>query len=131
MLVSWLAERKTTPTSGCSSGSTETAATVGDRPERSGPTRPCGGLERALRATIPTQMAATLDEWTEYFAALDAGWITEGAVLMRKHDRGHNIVRADPVDEEELEFASDQIERVFAALASSPSPAPTRSSRRG
>ena len=65
----------------------------------------------------PETMAAALDEWAGYFAALSAGWITEGAVLMRKRDRDHHFVRADAVDEEELEFASDQIERVFAALA--------------
>lgn len=65
----------------------------------------------------PDTMGEALDEWTAYFDALDAGWITEGAVLMRKRDAEHHLVRADPVDEEELEFASDQIERVFAALA--------------
>jgi SAM-dependent methyltransferase len=65
----------------------------------------------------PDTMGAALDEWTQYFDALDAGWITEGAVLMRKRDGEHHVVRADPVDEDELEFASDQIERVFAALA--------------
>ncbi len=65
----------------------------------------------------PDTMGAALDEWAEYFAALAAGWITEGAVLLRKRDGDHHVVRADPVDEEELEFASDQIERVFAALA--------------
>ena len=64
----------------------------------------------------PDAMTAALDEWAEYFAALEAGWITEGAVLMRKRDGDHHVVRADPVDEDELEFASDQIERVFAAL---------------
>ncbi|HEX7626251.1 MAG TPA: hypothetical protein VF379_04280, partial [Gaiellaceae bacterium] len=65
----------------------------------------------------PNAMGDALDEWAAYFDALDAGWITEGAVLMRKRDGAANIVRADPVDEEELEFASDQIERVFTALA--------------
>jgi len=65
----------------------------------------------------PDELAATLDEWTSYFDALGAGWITEGAVLMRKRDGEHNVVRADAADEEELEFASDQVERVFAALA--------------
>lgn len=63
------------------------------------------------------ELAATLDEWTSYFDALGAGWITEGAVLMRKRDGAHNVVRADPADEEELEFAGDQVERVFTALA--------------
>jgi len=61
------------------------------------------------------QMGSALDDWMSYFDRLDAGWISEGAVLMRKRD-GNNIVRADGVDEEELEFASDQIERVFTAL---------------
>ncbi len=65
----------------------------------------------------PDTMGAALDEWAEYFDALEAGWITEGAVLMRRRDGDHHVVRADPVDEDELEFASDQIERVFAALA--------------
>jgi methylase of polypeptide subunit release factors len=65
----------------------------------------------------PDELAAILDEWTSYFDALGAGWITEGAVLMRKRDGGYNIVRADPADEDDLEFASDQVERVFAALA--------------
>lgn len=62
-------------------------------------------------------MGAALDDWASYFDALDAGWITEGAVLMRKRSSDHHLIRADPVDEEELEFASDQIERVFTALA--------------
>ncbi|HVC87949.1 MAG TPA: methyltransferase, partial [Gaiellaceae bacterium] len=62
-------------------------------------------------------MGAALDDWASYFEALDAGWVTEGAVLMRKRASEHHVVRADPVDEEELEFASDQIERVFTALA--------------
>ncbi len=64
----------------------------------------------------PDTMAQALDEWADYFAALDAGWITEGAVLLRRRAGDHHVVRADPVDEDELEFASDQIERVFAAL---------------
>ena len=62
------------------------------------------------------QMGSALDDWASYFAELDAGWISEGAVLMRKRE-GNNIVRAESADEEELEFASDQIERVFTALA--------------
>jgi protein-L-isoaspartate O-methyltransferase len=64
----------------------------------------------------PETMGAALDEWAAYFDALDAGWITEGAVLMRKRDADHHVIRADAADEEELEFASDQIERVFTAL---------------
>ena len=65
----------------------------------------------------PEAYAAAIDEWTSYFAGLGAGWISEGAVVMHKRAGDRHIVRADGVDEDELEFASDQIERVFAALA--------------
>lgn len=70
-------------------------------------------------------LGAALDEWTAYFEDLGVGWITEGAVLLHRRSGGNNILRADPVDEEELEFAGEQVERVFAAhafLAEHPTP---------
>jgi methylase of polypeptide subunit release factors len=68
-------------------------------------------------ANDPAGYDATLDDWTAYFASLGAGWITEGGVVMHKRAGESHLVRADAVDEDELEFASDQIERVFTALA--------------
>jgi methylase of polypeptide subunit release factors len=65
----------------------------------------------------PNAYGAAIDEWTRYFDELGAGWITEGGVVMHKRAADHHFVRADPVDEDELEFASDQIERVFRAFA--------------
>lgn len=65
----------------------------------------------------PEAYAAAIDEWTSYFEGLGAGWISEGGVVMHKRAGARHIVRADAVDEDELEFASDQIERVFNALA--------------
>jgi len=65
----------------------------------------------------PDAYASTIEEWTSYFAGLGAGWISEGGVVMHKRAGDRHIVRADGVDEDELEFASDQIERVFNALA--------------
>ena len=65
----------------------------------------------------PDAYAAAIDEWTSYFAELGAGWISEGGVVMHKRAGDRHSVRADNVDEDELEFASDQIERVFTALA--------------
>ena len=59
---------------------------------------------------------ASLDEWTRYFADLGAAWITEGGVVMHRRAGSRHVVRADLVDEDELEFASDQIARVFAAF---------------
>jgi methylase of polypeptide subunit release factors len=67
-------------------------------------------------APDPDAYERVIDEWADYFAELGAEWITEGGVVMRRRTGERNIVRADAVDEDELEFASDQIERVFAAL---------------
>jgi methylase of polypeptide subunit release factors len=68
-------------------------------------------------ATDSDAYDAALEEWTSYFARLGAGWITEGAVIMHRRAGRHHVVRADGVDEDELEYASDQIDRVFTALA--------------
>jgi hypothetical protein len=65
----------------------------------------------------PEAYDAAIAEWTSYFAELGATWITEGAVVIHRRAGARHIVRADGVDEDELEFASDQIERVFGALA--------------
>jgi methylase of polypeptide subunit release factors len=65
----------------------------------------------------PDAYTAAIDEWTAYFAGLGAGWISEGGVVMHKRAGDRHVVRADGVDEDELEFASDQIGRVFNALA--------------
>ncbi|HZT90537.1 MAG TPA: methyltransferase [Gaiellaceae bacterium] len=61
--------------------------------------------------------AAALDEWVEYFERLGVEWISEGAVLLHKRAARQQTIRADDVDEDELEYAGDQIERAFAARA--------------
>jgi len=65
----------------------------------------------------PEAYDAAIAEWTAYFDELGADWITEGAVVLHRRHGDVHTVRADPVDEDELEFASDQLERVFAAFA--------------
>jgi methylase of polypeptide subunit release factors len=60
---------------------------------------------------------ASLDEWVSYFDRLGAAWISEGGVIMHRRAGDRHVARADAVDEDELEYASDQIERVFRALA--------------
>jgi methylase of polypeptide subunit release factors len=62
-------------------------------------------------------LGAALDEWTAYFRSIDVGWITEGAVLLHRRDGGDHAVRVDPIDEDDLGDAGDQIERAFAAHA--------------
>ncbi|HEV7641308.1 MAG TPA: class I SAM-dependent methyltransferase, partial [Gaiellaceae bacterium] len=64
----------------------------------------------------PAAYGEALDKWTAYFAELGVGWITEGAVLLHKRHGEVHMIRTDPVDEDELEYAGDQVERVFRAL---------------
>jgi methylase of polypeptide subunit release factors len=60
---------------------------------------------------------AALDEWTAYFERLDVGWISEGAVLLHRRSGDTQTLRLDSADADELEFAGEQIERVFASQA--------------
>jgi hypothetical protein len=62
-------------------------------------------------------LGAALDDWTAYFRSIGVGWITEGAVLLHRRDGDDHAVRVDPIDEDDLEEAGDQIERAFAAHA--------------
>jgi SAM-dependent methyltransferase len=64
----------------------------------------------------PEAYGAAIDRWTQYFEGLGVGWITEGAVLLHKRPGEVHVIRTDSADEDELEFAGNQIERVFAGL---------------
>jgi SAM-dependent methyltransferase len=62
-------------------------------------------------------LAVALDEWTGYLHDLGANWVSEGAVVLHRRAGARNVVRADAVDEDELEYAGEQLERVFDAFA--------------
>jgi hypothetical protein len=66
-------------------------------------------------STDPDAYGAALDEWTAYFDSLGVGWISEGAVLLHRREGAEHAIRVDAVDPEDLEFAGDQVERVFAS----------------
>jgi hypothetical protein len=68
-------------------------------------------------ASDPEAFGAALDEWTAYFSSLGVEWVSEGAVLLHRRAGDEHVLRVDPVDDDELEFAGDQIERVFASHA--------------
>lgn len=68
-------------------------------------------------STDAAAYAAALDEWLGYFESLGIGWISEGAVLLHRRAGAGHVLRVDEVDEDDLEFAGDQVERVFAAQA--------------
>ena len=65
----------------------------------------------------PKRFGEALDTWTAYFDELGAVSISEGAVLLHSRPGGDYTVRADSVDDEELEIADEQIQRAFAARA--------------
>jgi methylase of polypeptide subunit release factors len=60
---------------------------------------------------------AVLDAWTDYLAELGAGWVTEGVVVLHKRPGSRHLVHADDVEEDDLEDAGAQAERVLASLA--------------
>jgi methylase of polypeptide subunit release factors len=61
------------------------------------------------------EFATVLDEWADYFDELGAAWITEGAVLLRRREAPEHTARVDELEPEEVEEASEQIQRAFAA----------------
>jgi len=60
---------------------------------------------------------AAIDEWTAYFDRLGVGYISEGAVLLHRRVDGEHMMRIDEAEPDDLEFAGDQIARVFASFA--------------
>ena len=61
------------------------------------------------------RFAAALDTWTEYLARLGVRWVTEGAVVLHRRPGRNFSARVDEVDEDDLDDASDQIQRAFAS----------------
>ncbi len=64
----------------------------------------------------PEELAQALDEWAGYLRELGAAWVTEGGVVLHRRAGTRHLVRADPIEEDDLEYAGDQLERVFAAF---------------
>src|SRR5262249_3935843 len=67
-------------------------------------------------ADDPEDYGAALDQWTAYFEDLGVAWISEGAVLLHKRAGAQHMIRTDWANEDDLEYGSDQIERVFKSL---------------
>ena len=65
----------------------------------------------------PEAFGAALDVWTEYFDDLGVRWVSEGAVLLHRRSGPPPTARVDPVDEDDLDDAGEQIRRAFEARA--------------
>jgi methylase of polypeptide subunit release factors len=59
---------------------------------------------------------AVLDEWVSWLEENGIGWISEGGVILRRRTGTRNLIRLDSAEEDDLEFASEQVERVFDGL---------------
>jgi methylase of polypeptide subunit release factors len=68
-------------------------------------------------ADDPEAFGAALDEWTEYFDELGVHWVSEGAVVLHRGSHRPPSARVDPVDEDDLDDAGEQIRRAFEARA--------------
>ena len=68
-------------------------------------------------AVDPEAYGEALDQWMAYFDRLGVGWISEGAVLLHRRAGTKYTIRLDSAESDELEFAGEQIERVFASHA--------------
>jgi methylase of polypeptide subunit release factors len=65
----------------------------------------------------PEAFGEALDKWTAYIDELGGKTVSEGAILLHRRPGGDYTVRADSVEEEEIEVADEQIQRAFAARA--------------
>ena len=113
LLVSWLAEDEDSPdervlawveATGCSGWIL--------------PTQGSDPLDHAAEwnshlAGDPQAFGEAVDEWKHYFERLGVRWVSEGAVLLHRRSNGRRAIRLDPVDEEDLDEAGDQIQRAF------------------
>jgi SAM-dependent methyltransferase len=62
-------------------------------------------------------MDDALERWTSYFDDLGVGWVSEGVVVLRRRHGTTHTVRVDPVDDDDLDDAGDQIVRAFETRA--------------
>jgi methylase of polypeptide subunit release factors len=84
------------------------------------PTMSVDALEHAAEWNSHLAGAAlgdALDEWTKYFESLGVGWVSEGVVVLHRQTGRKATVRIDPIDDDDLDDAGEQIQRAFESRA--------------
>jgi hypothetical protein len=61
------------------------------------------------------EVGNVLDEWTRYFDALGAQWVSEGTVVLHRRGGKRRTVRIDSIEPDLLGVAAEQVARAFAA----------------
>jgi methylase of polypeptide subunit release factors len=116
MLVSWLAEDEDAPDERVRAWVEATACSGWILPSQGADVLDHAAEWNSHLAGDPEAFARAVDEWAEYFGRLGVRWISEGAVLLHRA-RGERSIRIDPIDEEDLDEAGDQVQRAFAGRA--------------
>jgi methylase of polypeptide subunit release factors len=113
MLVSWLAEDEDAPDERVRAWVEATGCSGWILPSQGADVLDHAAEWNSHLAGDPEAFARAVDEWAEYFDRLGVRWISEGAVLLHR-ERGEQSIRIDPIDEDDLDEAGDQVQRAFA-----------------
>lgn len=70
---------------------------------------------RPTEGRDPDRYGRLLDEWLQYYVQMGIGFVSAGAVILRRRSARSNWVRADPVPTgQRVGSCGEQIERIFA-----------------
>lgn len=61
------------------------------------------------------EVGNVLDDWTRYFDALGAQWVSEGTVVLHRRGGKRRTIRIDSIEPDLLGVAAEQLARAFAA----------------
>jgi methylase of polypeptide subunit release factors len=127
LLVSWLAEDENSPDERVMAWVEATGCSAWILPTQGSDPLDHAAEWNSHLADDPQAFGEAVDEWKQYFEQLGVRWVSEGAVLLHRHAEGRQTIRLDPVDEEDLNEAGDQIQLAFENwYAFSDLTAPTR-----
>jgi methylase of polypeptide subunit release factors len=114
MLVSWLAEDEEAPDERVRAWVEATGCSGWILPSQGADVLDHAAEWNSHLAGDAEAFAQAVDEWAEYFDRLGVRWISEGAVLLHRARGERYSIRIDPIDEEDLDEAGDQVQRAFA-----------------
>lgn len=117
LLVSWLAEDENSPDERVMAWVEETGCSAWILPTQGSDPLDHAAEWNSHLAGDPQAFGKAVDEWKQYLEQLGVRWVSEGAVLLRRHSEGRQTIRLDPVDEDDLNEAGDQIQRAFQSWA--------------
>jgi len=113
LLVSWLAEDEDSPDERVMAWVKATGCSAWILPTQGSDPLDHAAEWNSHLADDPRAFGEAVGEWKQYFERLGVRWISEGAVLLHRRPDSRQAIRLDPVDEDDLDEAGDQILRAF------------------